>query len=86
MEGIRICPRLPHAAGGTVLHGRPDGGLYGGANDPSKNLWFLLDKFPGADLIAFNTYPGMIYKTPSEIPADYFTGIKAHTKNYYRRP
>jgi hypothetical protein len=56
-----------------------NGGLYGGANDPSKNLWFLLDKFPGADLIAFNTYPGMIYKTPSEIPADYFTSIKAYT-------
>ena len=55
-----------------------NGGLYGGANDPSKNLWFLLDKFPRADLIAFNTYPGMIYKSPSDIPADYFTGIKAH--------
>ena len=56
-----------------------NGGLYGGANDPSKNLWFLLDKFPRADLIAFNTYPGMVYKTPAEIPADYFTSIKAHT-------
>ncbi len=56
-----------------------NGGLYGGVNDPSKNLWFLLDKFPRADFIAFNTYPGMIYKTPSEVPADYFTGIKDHT-------
>ena len=56
-----------------------NGGLYGGTNDPSKNLWSLLDKFPRADLIAFNTYPGMIYKTPSEIPSDYFTSIKAHT-------
>lgn len=56
-----------------------NGGLYGGTNDPGKNLWFLLDEFPRADLIAFNTYPGMVYKTPSEIPADYFTGIKAYT-------
>jgi len=56
-----------------------NGGLYGGANDPSKNLWSLLDKFPRADLIAFDTYPGMIYKTPSEIPSDYFTSVKAHT-------
>ena len=56
-----------------------NGGLYGGANDPSKNLWFLPDKLPKADLIAFNTYPGMIYQTPSEIPCDYFTGIRACT-------
>ena len=56
-----------------------NGGLYGGANDPSKNLWFLLDKFPKADLIAFNTYPGMIYQTPSEIPIDYFSEINAHS-------
>jgi hypothetical protein len=56
-----------------------NGGLYGGANNPSKSLWFLLDKFPRADLIAFNTYPGMVYKSSSDIPADYFTGIKAHT-------
>lgn len=56
-----------------------NGGLYGGANDPTKNLWFLLDKFPKADFIDFNTYPGMIYKSPSEIPTNYFTGIKAHT-------
>jgi hypothetical protein len=56
-----------------------NGGLYGGANDPSKNLWFLLDRFPKADLIAFNTYPGMIYETPSDIPLDYFTSIRSHT-------
>jgi len=56
-----------------------NGGRYGGANDASKNLWFLLDKFPRADLVAFNTYPSMIYKTPLDIPADYFTAIKAHT-------
>ena len=56
-----------------------NGGLYGGTNDPSKELWPLLDKFPRADFMAFNTYPGMIYKSPSEIPADYFTSVKAYT-------
>ena len=56
-----------------------NGGLYGGTNDPSKNLWPLLDKFPRADLIAFNTYPGMVYKSPADIPLDYFTGIRTHT-------
>lgn len=56
-----------------------NGGLRGGANDPSKNLWSLLAKFPRADLIAFHTYPGMVYQTPAELPADYFTGIKAYT-------
>ena len=56
-----------------------NGGLYGGTNDPSKNLWSLLDKFPRADLISFNTYPGMVYQSPADIPIDYFTGIKAHT-------
>ena len=56
-----------------------NGGLYSGANGPSKTLWFLLDKFPRADLIAFNTYPGMIYESPAEIPADYFTSVKAYT-------
>jgi hypothetical protein len=56
-----------------------NGGLYGGTNDPSKDLWFLLDKFPRAELIAFNTYPGMIYKTPLDIPADYFRDIKNYT-------
>ena len=54
-------------------------GLQGGGNGPSSDLWFLMDKFPGADLFAFNTYPGMIYKSPLGIPADYFTSIKAHT-------
>lgn len=54
-------------------------GLNGGGNGPSRGLWSLLDKFPGADLFAFDTYPGMVYQSPSGIPADYFTSIKAHT-------
>lgn len=56
-----------------------NGGLFGGTNDTSKDLWPLLDKFPRADLIAFNTFPSMIYQTPLDIPADYFTDIRTHT-------
>ncbi|MCL4436785.1 MAG: glycosyl hydrolase 53 family protein [Thaumarchaeota archaeon] len=55
------------------------GGLFGGVNDPSKAQWQLLDRFPKNDLIAFTTYPGFIYKNPSDIPADYYTEIKSHT-------
>lgn len=54
------------------------GGLFGGTNDPAKAQWSLLDRFP-ADVIAFTTYPGLIYKDPSEIPADYYSEIKLHT-------
>lgn len=56
-----------------------DGGLFGGTNDPAKAQWTLLDRFPSSDIIAFTTYPGLIYKDPSEIPADYYTEIKLHT-------
>lgn len=56
-----------------------NGGLFGGKNDPSTAQWPLLDKFPKSDIIAFTTYPGLIYKSPSEIPADYYSEIKFHT-------
>lgn len=52
------------------------GGLFGGKNDPSKSNWELLDKFSKADFIAFTTYPGLIFKSPAEIPADYYSEIK----------
>lgn len=55
------------------------GGLFGGVNDPGNAEWSLLDRFPKADIIAFTTYPGLIFKEPSDIPADYYTEIKAHT-------
>ncbi len=56
-----------------------NGGLFGGANDPSKAQWPLLERFPKSDLIAFTTYPDLIYKKPSEIPQDYYSEIKTHT-------
>lgn len=55
-----------------------NGGLFGGVNDPSEAHWALLDEVP-SDVAAFTTYPGLIYKTPSEIPPDYYTEITSHT-------
>jgi len=56
-----------------------NGGLFGGTNNPAKSEWSLLEKFPQSDIIAFTTYPDLIYKNPSEIPTDYYTEIKTHT-------
>jgi hypothetical protein len=56
-----------------------NGGLFGGTNDPAKAQWSLLDRFLKSDIISFTTYPGLIYKSPSEIPADYYTEVKSHT-------
>jgi len=55
-----------------------NGGLFGGKNDASKAEWLLLEKFK-SDIAAFTTYPGLIYKSPSEMPADYYAEIKQHT-------
>jgi hypothetical protein len=48
------------------------GGLFGGTNDPDQAAWSLIDRFPGADLIGFTTYPGLVYPTPDDIPGDYY--------------
>ncbi|MDD5172245.1 MAG: hypothetical protein PHF60_04390 [Candidatus ainarchaeum sp.] len=55
------------------------GGLFGGTNDPANAQWSLLDRFPKSDIIAFTTYPDLIYKDPSEIPEGYYTEISSHT-------
>jgi len=55
------------------------GGLFGGSNDPANAQWSLIDKFPKSDIIAFTTYPGLIYSNPSDIPSDYYSEIKFHT-------
>lgn len=55
------------------------GGLFGGINDPAQAQWSLLELFPKSDIIAFTTYPGLIYEDPSEIPLDYYTEIQLHT-------
>lgn len=55
------------------------GGLFGGTSDTSKSEWSLLAQFPKADLVAFTSYPGLIYKDPSAIPSNYYSEIKSHT-------
>ncbi|HIH22672.1 TPA: hypothetical protein HA238_03015 [Candidatus Micrarchaeota archaeon] len=55
------------------------GGLFGGENNPANAQWDILNKFKKSDIIAFTTYPGLIYPNPSEIPADYYSEIKSHT-------
>ncbi len=55
------------------------GGLFGGENSDANAEWPLLNKFPKSDLMVFTTYPGLIYKSPAEIPQDYYTEIKTHT-------
>ncbi len=57
-----------------------NGGLFGGSNNPDNAEWQLLDRFTKLDLVAFTTYPCLIYKNPSDIPADYYSEIKQHTE------
>lgn len=56
-----------------------NGGLFGGQNDESAALWQLIADFPSADLVAFTTYPYIIYKDPSLVPEDYYSRITKHT-------
>ncbi|MBS3122038.1 hypothetical protein J4434_04095 [Candidatus Woesearchaeota archaeon] len=56
-----------------------NGGLFGGENDEEKAQWFLIGKFK-TDIIAFTTYPGLIYKNPSEIPDDYYSSIETNVE------
>lgn len=55
------------------------GGLFGGKNDTTRDEWSLLSKLDKADLFAYTTYPGIIYKDPNEIPSDHYTNIKNRT-------
>ncbi len=55
-----------------------NGGLFGGVSDPSKAQWFMLERFD-TDIAAFTTYPGLIYKDPSEIPGDYYSELASKT-------
>jgi hypothetical protein len=53
------------------------GGLFGGMNDPSMAKWQLIQRFPKADLVGFTTYPSIIFKEPSDVPADYYAEAAA---------
>ena len=56
-----------------------NGGLFGGKNNPDKSEWALLERFPDSDVIAFTTYPCLVYRNPADIPLDYYSEIKNHT-------
>ena len=45
--------------------------------DPSRAEWDLVGKF-NADLVAFTTYPDLVFKNPADVPADYYTSIAQH--------
>lgn len=55
------------------------GGLFGGVNDPSDHGWDLIARFPDADAIGFTTYPGLVFTDPSDLPADYYSSLRAVT-------
>lgn len=51
------------------------GGLFGKSIAPHLNQLAESE----ADMIVFTTYPGLLFKDPSEIPDDYYAQIKQHT-------
>jgi hypothetical protein len=55
------------------------GGLFGGVNDATKADWLPLYHFPSADLIAFTSYPSLVYHARSEIPETYYSKMTAYT-------
>ena len=56
------------------------GGLFGKTDNPDNNQWDLLKKLDKSDFIAFTTYPGLIYKTPADIPTNYYSEITSYTQ------
>ena len=55
------------------------GGLFGGVNDTDQAQWPLLGDFPAADMVAFTTYPSLVFPDPARIPDEYYTVIRQHT-------
>lgn len=53
------------------------GGWFGGAQVAED--WSSLERFPGADAVAFTTYPSLVFDDPAALPADYYTRIATHT-------
>lgn len=43
----------------------------------SNSHWELIDDFK-TDLVAFSTYPCLVYKNPADIPEDHYTEINEH--------
>lgn len=56
------------------------GGLFGGANNPNDHDMALLEGLKSFDMVAFTTYPCLIYKNPTDIPEEYYSDIANHTQ------
>jgi hypothetical protein len=55
------------------------GGLFGKQNNRGDTTWQLISDLKNFDSVAFTSYPGLIYKTPTEIPEEYYSEIANHT-------
>ncbi|MBA4379715.1 MAG: hypothetical protein C0393_03365, partial [Anaerolinea sp.] len=56
------------------------GGQFFSGDGQNPTQWDLLERFEGhLDLAAFTTYPFLLYASPSDLPADYYTEITEHT-------
>lgn len=55
------------------------GGLFGGKNDTNNNDFALIDEFKNSEIIGLTSYPGLIYKKPSDIPVDYYKRINEYS-------
>lgn len=56
------------------------GGQFFSGDGQNPAQWDLLERFGGRlDLAAFTTYPFLLYASPSDLPADYYTEITRHT-------
>ncbi len=69
--GTRVftCFQLEKMKGYTLWQNDPP--------DPPRAEWDLVGRF-NADLVAFTTYPDLVFKDPSELPDDYYTSLAAH--------
>lgn len=58
------------------------GGLFGGTNDPAQEQWndTSIQRLLDEDVVAFTTYPGLVYKNPTDLPSDYYANIREHTQ------
>ena len=56
--------------------GRHDGWFGGAVVAPD---WSVIDDFAGMDVVAFTTYPSLVYDDPAGLPADYYTQVADHT-------
>ena len=46
--------------------------------EPGETQWWMINEFKH-DLVSFTTYPDLIYKSPKDLPEDYYSEIAEHT-------